>query len=276
VGGLTSQPAYSRVAASFARPLVVVYRGESIVVAPGRFGATARVEAAVRAALGATPRSRIGLPVTFSAAAVATFADELATRFDVAPRNAVLVGATKAGPVIRPARPGTAVDTVALRRAIAAELASGSRAPVELETRPVAAARTQRTFGSVVVIERDTNTLRLFDGVRLVRRFPVATGQAIYPTPAGTFHIVTKQRDPWWYPPTYDSWAQGLRPVPPGPGNPLGTRWMGLSTPGVGIHGTDAESSIGYSLSHGCIRMHVPDAEWLFERVRVGTPVVIL
>jgi lipoprotein-anchoring transpeptidase ErfK/SrfK len=104
----------------------------------------------------------------------------------------------------------------------------------------------------------------------------VAVGQAIYPTPSGVFRIKDKQMNPWWYPPTYDLWAKGLKPVPPGPGNPLGTRWMGLTAPGVGIHGTDADTSIGYSLSHGCVRMHVPDAEWLFERVHVGTPVVIV
>jgi lipoprotein-anchoring transpeptidase ErfK/SrfK len=51
---------------------------------------------------------------------------------------------------------------------------------------------------------------------------------------------------------------------------------MGLSAPGVGIHGTPNDSSIGYSVSHGCIRMHIPDAEWLFVRVRVGTPVYIV
>jgi lipoprotein-anchoring transpeptidase ErfK/SrfK len=64
--------------------------------------------------------------------------------------------------------------------------------------------------------------------------------------------------------------------VPPGPGNPLGTRWMGLNASAVGIHGTPSPSSIGYSASHGCIRMYVWEAEWLFERVRVGTPVVIV
>ena len=89
------------------------------------------------------------------------------------------------------------------------------------------------------------------------------------------FRIVDKQENPWWTPPT-SSWAQGLKPVPPGPGNPLGTRWMGLAAPGVGIHGTPDDASIGYSGSHGCIRMHIPDAEWLFEHVGVGTPVVIL
>ena len=104
----------------------------------------------------------------------------------------------------------------------------------------------------------------------------MATGQAIYPTPRGTFHIVVKWKNPWWYPPVQDDWAKGLQPVPPGPSNPLGTRWMGLSVPGVGIHGTDEPSSIGYSASHGCIRMQVPDAEWLFDHVSIGTTVHIV
>ena len=65
-----------------------------------------------------------------------------------------------------------------------------------------------------------------------------------------------------------------------GAARPVGTRsaragW-GSTPAGVGIHGTTAPTSIGYSVSHGCIRMQVPDAEWLFERVHVGTPVVIL
>jgi lipoprotein-anchoring transpeptidase ErfK/SrfK len=155
-------------------------------------------------------------------------------------------------------------------------LRSGVRTPLTLLTTVVAPKRTAPTFGPVIVVNRGENTLRLYDGKRLVRRFRVATGQAIYPTPAGIWRIVDKQRNPWWYPPTYDAWAKGLSPVPPGPSNPLGTRWMGLNAPGVGIHGTDAPTSIGYSASHGCIRMQVPEAEWLFERARVGTPVVVL
>ena len=88
--------------------------------------------------------------------------------------------------------------------------------------------------------------------------------------------IVVKQTNPWWFPPTQDSWAAGAKPVPPGPGNPLGTRWMGLSAPGVGIHGTSEPWSIGHSESHGCIRMQIAAAEWLFNRVRIGTPVFIV
>ena len=102
----------------------------------------------------------------------------------------------------------------------------------------------------------------------------MATGQAIYPTPTGDWHVVDMQRDPWWYPPTSD-WAKDAKPIPPGPGNPLGTRWMGLNVYGVGIHGTPDDASIGYSASHGCIRMHISDAEWLFDHVRIGTPVFI-
>ena len=106
--------------------------------------------------------------------------------------------------------------------------------------------------------------------------FRVATGQSSYPTPIGQFEIIVKQRNPWWYPPAGSAWAEGEEPVPPGPGNPLGTRWMGISSPYVGIHGTLDSCSIGYSASHGCVRMLIPEVEWLFERVDVGTPVFIV
>ena len=88
-----------------------------------------------------------------------------------------------------------------------------------------------------MVILRGTNRLYSTRD-NLARVFPIATGQAAWPTPLGHFQIVVKQKNPWWFPPTQDSWAAGAKPVPPGPGNPLGTRWMGLSAPGVGIHGT--------------------------------------
>ena len=105
--------------------------------------------------------------------------------------------------------------------------------------------------------------------------FPVAVGQPAYPTPDGHFTIISKVENPTWVPPPDAPWAQGAVPIPPGPGNPLGTRWMGLSAPGVGIHGTDDPASIGYSVSHGCIRMQIPDAERLFTMVSVGMGVYI-
>ena len=132
-------------------------------------------------------------------------------------------------------------------------------------------------FTSAIIIRRGSNRLMYFKGdeLKLARTFTVATGQSAYPTPLGSFEIVVMWRNPWWYPPP-SPWAQGLEPVPPGPGNPLGTRWMGLSAPAVGIHGTPDAASLGYSASHGCIRMAIPSAEWLFNHVRVGTPVFIV
>ena len=63
--------------------------------------------------------------------------------------------------------------------------------------------------------------------------------------------------------------------IGPGPGNPLGNRWMGLDLKGYGIHGTNEPDSIGHAASHGCIRMGKRDVEDLFTRVRVGDVVEI-
>jgi lipoprotein-anchoring transpeptidase ErfK/SrfK len=276
VGGLTAEPARQRVESSFLRPLRVVTSNGSTTIDPSRAGARVDVDAAISAALTATPRSTIAVPVTYEQERVAAIVDRLAKRFDRAPVNASVVGADAKGPRFSPAKTGLAVDRKTMEAAIGQLLRDGTRAPLHLLTNPVAPKRTPASFGPVIVVTRATNTLQLYNGTKLVRTFRVATGQAIYPTPSGLWHIVDKQRDPWWYPPTYDEWAKGLKPVPPGPSNPLGTRWMGLNAPGVGIHGTDAPTSIGYSASHGCIRMQVPEAEWLFEHVRVGAPVVIL
>ena len=154
-------------------------------------------------------------------------------------------------------------------------LATNSRAAVRLRFRELKPRVTRRSIGPVIVIHRGSNRLYLYNGTRPWRVFGVATGQSSYPTPLGRWSIVVKWRNPWWYPPN-SAWAKGAKPIPPGPGNPLGTRWMGLSASGVGIHGTPDDTSIGYSASHGCIRMHIPDAEWLFVRVRIGTPVYIV
>ena len=161
-------------------------------------------------------------------------------------------------------------------------LQQNKRGPFPLPARVVEPQVKAASIGPVIVIRRDSKWLYLYKQVTtakpvtFVRRFEVATGQPIYPTPVGAFKIVIKERDPWWYPPPAAPWAKGAHPIPPGPGNPLGTRWMGLSAPGVGIHGTPDPASLGYSASHGCIRMFIPSAEWLFNHVEVGTPVIIV
>ena len=68
----------------------------------------------------------------------------------------------------------------------------------------------------------------------------------------------------------------GAEADPAGPGEPAGHALDGPRRAGVGMHGTPDDASIGYSASHGCIRMHIPDAEWLFNQVQIGTPVFIV
>ena len=278
VGGLTSEPARARIEAAFARSVRVTYRHRNVWITPESLGAGLSVDAAVTSALAATPRSRIALPVRYSQARVD--AQVSAARAALRPRAGGRDGDRRAPAPARSSRPrrsGVAVDTDAMRTALAAVLRDGTRAPVRLVTHAVAPKHAIKGFGPVIVITRGANTLRLYDGsTAAFARSRSQPARRSTPRPSGLWRIVDKQRDPWWYPPTQDAWAQGLKPVPPGPSNPLGTRWMGLDAPGVGIHGTDAPSSIGYSASHGCIRMQVPDAEWLFEHVQVGTPVVIL
>jgi lipoprotein-anchoring transpeptidase ErfK/SrfK len=275
-GGLSAEPLRNRIDAALARPLTVIGEAQAVTISPASLGATVDAGPAVASALAATPGSRIAVPVQLAKAKAAAAIARLAKRFDRPPAAARVTGATAAGPEFTASRPGVAVDASAMQAALTRALADGTRTPVQLVTKAVPAKRTIAQFGPVIVVTRAANTLRLYDGRKLVRTFRVATGQAIYPSPAGVWRIKDKQKDPWWYPPTYDAWAKGLKPVPPGPDNPLGTRWMGLNVPGVGIHGTDEPTSIGYSESHGCIRMEVPDAEWLFGHVHVGTPVVIL
>jgi L,D-transpeptidase ErfK/SrfK len=106
--------------------------------------------------------------------------------------------------------------------------------------------------------------------------FPITVGSRGWPTPLGDFTIRQKEKDPTWDVPISiqrEMEAHGnpvVTSVPPSPDNPLGNRWLGLSIPGVGIHGTNAPSSIYRYGSHGCIRMHPEHIIELFDRVAVG------
>jgi lipoprotein-anchoring transpeptidase ErfK/SrfK len=276
VGGLTSEPARTRIRRTFGRPLEFVHDGERWAVQSSRFAGRWFVPAAVSRALVARPGQSIKLGVEFRPKLVKRYVAEVAKRFYQPPVNAELKGLGRDGrPVIAPERAGWRVGQKLLAGSIEHALRTPRTAPLRLPMKPVAPAVTKADFGPVVVIARESRKLTLYEGRQVVRTFRIATGQASYPTPLGTFSIATKQRNPWWYPPPDSDWAQGKEPVPPGPGNPLGTRWMGLTAPLVGIHGTPDAASIGYSASHGCIRMLIPEADWLFDQVEIGTPVVI-
>ncbi len=102
----------------------------------------------------------------------------------------------------------------------------------------------------------------LDEDARVTRTYDIAVGASVSPSPTGRFQVITRVSDPTYYHPG--------KVIAPGKGNPLGTRWIGLSAKGYGIHGTNEPRSIGHAASHGCIRMRNTDVEELFQQVRVG------
>ena len=118
-----------------------------------------------------------------------------------------------------------------------------------------------------VVVSIPHRKLALIENGQVKKVFPVAVGAANSPSPSGTFQVKNRLVAPTYYHPG--------KVIPAGANNPLGTRWIGLSTKGYGIHGTNVENSIGKAASHGCIRMHRKDLEELFADVQVGDQVEI-
>jgi lipoprotein-anchoring transpeptidase ErfK/SrfK len=274
VGGLSPAEATEAVKQYFARPLTLKLGKVTLRVTPKQLGAAAYVGDAVKRARIVQPGVNVPLKVAAPKPRIDRYVRTLARRFD---RTAVdsELRLRNGKPFVTKERAGRRLRRVALTNALFRLVKTHARDPIALRVDAIAPQLTRKTVGDVIVIRRGVNRLELYDGMKLRRKFGVATGESRYPTPLGKFEIVVKWRNPWWYPPQSD-WAKDAKPIPPGPGNPLGTRWMGISSPAVGIHGTPDPASIGYSVSHGCIRMLIPEVEWLFNQVDIGTPVYIL
>jgi lipoprotein-anchoring transpeptidase ErfK/SrfK len=274
VGGLSPAQATEAVKQYFARPLTLKLGKVTLRVTPKQLGAAAYVGDAVKRARIVQPGVNVPLKVAAPKPRIERYVRTLARRFD---RTAVdsELRLRSGKPFVTKERAGRRLRQLALTTAIFRNVKIHARDPIALRLDTIEPQLTRKTVGDVIVIRRGVNKLELYDGMKLRRTFGVATGESRYPTPLGKFEIVVKWRNPWWYPPQSD-WAKDAKPIPPGPGNPLGTRWMGISSPAVGIHGTPDPASIGYSVSHGCIRMLIPQVEWLFNQVDIGTPVYIL
>jgi len=275
VAGLDAGQARQQIGARFATPVRFTFDRRHWAVSPGELGMEAGVEDAVARARDAKSGDDVGVSVDVDRNKVKEYVASLDQRFGIPAENAVVVGLVDGHPKIADSQWGRAVRRQTMVRAIVRTLRTRIRQEIPVVTETLKPSVEKSGFGPVIVINRSANSLQLFNGESLVRSFHVATGRSQYPTPSGTFRIVDMQTNPWWRPPNSE-WAKGLKPIPPGPGNPLGTRWMGLSAPGVGIHGTPDSASIGYSASHGCIRMLIPEAAWLFDHVQLGTPVLII
>ncbi len=118
-----------------------------------------------------------------------------------------------------------------------------------------------------IVVSIPDRKLAVLEDGQVVKIYRTAVGAPSSPSPKGEFTIIHRIPKPTYYAPG--------KIIPSGPNNPLGTRWLGLSVKGFGIHGTNVPRSIGKNQSHGCIRMKNRDVEELFERVRIGDRVEI-
>ena len=119
-----------------------------------------------------------------------------------------------------------------------------------------------------VKIDLSENLLYLYYDGKFFRVYPVATGRDDK-TPVGKFKVTDRLKNPVWYSP-----EKG--PIPPGsPENLLGSRWIGLTAKGIGIHEAVNPEDIGKSITNGCIRMLKRDVEELYILVARGTPVKI-
>ncbi len=120
-----------------------------------------------------------------------------------------------------------------------------------------------------IIINIPTTTLYLYQEDELIKEYRITVGRIDAPTPIGNFKVINKKVNPTWYP------TDGRDPIPPGPNNELGTRWIGINKPHFGIHGTIKPQEIGKATSNGCVRLKNEDIEELYPLVSLKTSVEI-
>jgi hypothetical protein len=275
------------------RQIVVFVDGERFTTTPLKLGRRAWINTAVDKAMSASAqvgwverawhrfRDRpVGVEVTLGMGGnggVERFVRRTARDVSVGPTPASIGIGDDGGLEFRDARPGSALNVARAERLLTQALGEGSSV-VRLSTHAVKAKITRHTLGPTIVVHVDTNRLDLYEGFSVSRSWSVATAKPGWITPDGEWTLYQKRENPTWYNPALDSWGAGLPAVVPGgPGNPMGTRALYITAPGlIRIHGTTTPSSIGTYASHGCIRMHNAEVEELYELVPVGTKVIIV
>jgi len=295
VGGMTRAEAVRAVnghaAMSLHRPIMVLVGDKQFRMTPAGVGRGAAIDQAVSEALAGPRLSFFGrvwhrvvkrpvtmpvdLDTTTDDQRVTAFVRRIARRVAAAPVDA-RIELVDGKPVIERARTGRALDVQAGTKGLLKVLGEAGRTEARLALSPVAPKVTDDQLGTTIVIDKSSNRLRLFKGTKVVKTYGVATAMRGFSTPGGTWQVMRKLVNPTWHNPAPDGWGADLPLViPPGPGNPLGTRALALNASGILIHGTYSTWSIGTYASHGCIRMRLWDAEDLYPRVPVGTKVLI-
>lgn len=153
---------------------------------------------------------------------------------------------------------------VAVMATMMAAQAMAFETPRQMPQQKIAVAVEKR---EIVVSLKDCKLALVVNG-QVKKIYTVAVGKPSTPSPVGTFTIARRVANPTYH--------HNGKTVLPGPGNPVGTRWMGLSIAGYGIHGTNEPKSIGKAASHGCIRMAKADLEEFYALVAVGDTVELI
>ena len=302
VGGLSASQARTKLRAALLdplnRPVRARFEGKTYRLTPQQAEIAVDIDGSVRRALvrsrdgdilSRTWREVRGRPiltdldakVSYSKASIRRLVKRVQSDLAIEPVDASvdLEGGSVAP---QPSKDGRAVRAARLRRDLERELLdSGGRRLVRVRTSvvepEVSTDDLAKKYPAVVIVNRGSFSLTLYRDLKLAKTYKVAIGKVGLETPAGLYHIQNKAVDPAWTMPHSD-WVpkkdQG-KIVPGGtPENPLKARWLGIFD-GAGIHGTDAESSIGTAASHGCVRMRIPDVIDLYDQVPVGAPIYI-
>jgi len=300
VGGLNRSQAtrrlQRRLVAPLHRPVVVELGGERFRLPASHLEVRANVKGMVDEAIsasqswgvpgrvfrdltGASVDTTVTPQVSYSRAAVRRFAEHVARKVDRSPHDATVAPSGDSLNVV-PAENGRTLKLAKLRHSLKHSVEGGGRN--KLVRAHVVIAKPKVTTGEVasaypvyLTLDRASFTLRLWNHLKLTKSYSVAVGQQGLETPAGLYHIQDKQVNPSWHVPD-SAWAGSLagQTIPPGPEDPIKARWLGIFN-GAGIHGTDETWSIGQAVSHGCVRMTIPDVIDLYPRVPVGTPIYI-
>lgn len=123
-----------------------------------------------------------------------------------------------------------------------------------------------------VIVDLSDRQVYLYKGTEQIGSYAVAIGKDGWETPTGRFQVLDMQVDPHWQHPITRT------DIPPGPGNPLGSRWVAflpMEDGVIGFHGTFQTELIGQAVSHGCIRMRNADIEAMYQHLALGVPIIV-
>ncbi len=301
VSGLSPEQARAKLRSAvlepLSRPVVVRARGKRYTLTAERAGVAVDVDGSVNAALersrdgsiisrawrdlrGEPVDAEIELDIKYSKRAIRQLVKRVREDVDEEPVDASVD--LESGDVTPEAsKDGRQLLAAKLKRQVRKRLldvgdAKTVRAEVRVVKPKVTTEELAEKYPAIVIVDRANFQLTLYKDLKPFKTYGIAVGQVGLETPAGLYHIQNKAVNPAWSVPN-SAWAGDLAgTVVPGgvPENPLKARWLGIYA-GAGIHGTDADYSIGTAASHGCIRMRIPEVIELYDQVPVNAPVYI-